>query len=367
MQRGLSIWLDFLRVAATVIVVASHLAYPRFTNGDWIILREWNVGSDAVVLFFVVSGFVIAYAAGRDGALGLFTYNRVTRLLSVIMPALFLTAVFDRVGVAIDPAAYPAAFYNPLPLWEMMARGVTFSNEFGLPNRVRLGTNGPLWSLSYEAAYYAIFAVAVFMSGARRIAVLAIMAVVFGPRILLLMPAWLMGVWLWHRVSQGWFAALTPARAWGLAVGPFAFYGYAQAIDLPAVLYAITAMGTAPMHPQTVLGFSDEVLWNGMIGILVTAHLIGVVGLAKNTTRSFGWVRWAAGASFSVYVTHYPALHLMDAALPVEMVGRYTVMFIGSIAIGLLFAEMFERRIKCLRHSLAVMMPKTTTRVLPAE
>jgi peptidoglycan/LPS O-acetylase OafA/YrhL len=368
MQRGLSIWLDFLRVAATVVVVASHLAYPRFTNGDWIILRDWNVGSDAVVLFFVVSGFVIAYAAGRDGALGLFGFNRVTRLLSVIIPALFLTAVFDRVGYAIDPTAYPAAFYNPLPLWEMLARGVTFSNEFAFPDRVRLGTNGPLWSLSYEAAYYAVFAVAVFMKGARRVVVLAVMAVVFGPRILLLMPAWLMGVWLWYRVSNGGFATLTPVRAWCLAIGPVGFYLYAQMIDLPAALYAVTAAGTAPLHPQHMLGFSDEALWNGLIGVLVTLHLIGVIGLAKDTTPKFGWIRWAAGASFSVYVTHYPALHLMDAALPADMTGRYAALFVGSIVVGLCFAEVFERKIKCLRHSLMAFAPKKpTTTAIAAE
>lgn len=64
MTRGLSIWLDVLRVAATLIVVLSHLAYPRFTGTNYAYLRDWNVGSDAVIVFFVISGCVIAYAGG---------------------------------------------------------------------------------------------------------------------------------------------------------------------------------------------------------------------------------------------------------------------------------------------------------------
>ena len=55
MTRGLSIWLDALRVWATLIVVLSHVAYPRFTRGDYILIRELNLGSDAVIVFFVVN------------------------------------------------------------------------------------------------------------------------------------------------------------------------------------------------------------------------------------------------------------------------------------------------------------------------
>lgn len=167
MTRGLSLWLDALRVAATLIVVFSHVAYARFTRGDYEFVRELNVGSDAVIVFFVISGLVIAFAAERDKTLGTYAFNRLTRLLSVLLPALVLTFALDHIGHPMDASAYPDRFYQPLPLWEMLARGLTMSNEWGLFDRVRLGTNGPLWSLSYEAAYYVLFGVAVFCTGAR--------------------------------------------------------------------------------------------------------------------------------------------------------------------------------------------------------
>jgi peptidoglycan/LPS O-acetylase OafA/YrhL len=59
-------------------------------------------------------------------------------------------------------------------------------------------------------------------------------------------------------------------------------------------------------------------------------------------------IRWMAGATFSIYVTHYPALHLLDAMLP-EMLGRDVLLLSGSIVVGLVFARYFERPVKRFR------------------
>ena len=128
MTRGLSIWLDALRVWATIVVVFSHVAYPRFTRGDYIFIRELNLGSDSVIVFFVISGMVIAYAAGRDARLSIYAFNRLTRLLSVLVPALVLTFAFDQIGHRIGPDAY-SSFYSPLPFGELFMRGLSMTNE----------------------------------------------------------------------------------------------------------------------------------------------------------------------------------------------------------------------------------------------
>lgn len=351
MTRGLSLWLDALRVAATLIVVFSHVAYARFTRGDYQFARDLNIGSDAVIVFFVISGLVIAFAAERDKTLGTYTFNRVTRLLSVLLPALLLTFVLDQIGRPMDVSAYPDRFYQPLPLWEMLARGLTMSNEWGLFERVRLGTNGPLWSLSYEAAFYVLFGVAVFMSGARRVVLLAGLAVFFGPRILLLMPAWLMGVAVWHFVKSGSATRMgtTPARlmAWG---GPLA-YVLCQAMNVPDILAQLTANAFAPGHYRFILVFSDEFLWNGLIGVFTALHVVGMARLVNGYNGNLPHLRWWAGASFSIYVVHYPVLHLIDAAFPAETVARDALLFFGSVAAGLVFAQIFERPIAGVRSA----------------
>lgn len=360
MNRGFSLWLDVLRVLATVTVVISHWAYPRFTNGDYIIIRDWNLGSDAVIVFFVISGLVIAYAAGRDGNGTTFTFNRLTRLWSVLIPALLLTFVFDRLGVGIRPEAYPEQFYHPHDFGDFMLRGATFSNEFHLFDRMRLGTNGPLWSLSYEAAYYALFAAAMFLSGIKRYVVLAAIIALVGIPILMLMPAWLMGVFVWHAVRKGRYVPQSTGIALLLALGAPALYALGIAIGLPAILLDQTAAALNVEHAHRVLGFSNEFIWNAIIGLLTTLHLFGMARLWQSRGTDMRWVRWAAGASFSVYVTHYPALHLLDAVMPETMAGRYPALLIGSLLVGLVFAAIFERNLNAFRAAFGRFRPSAS-------
>lgn len=349
MTRGLSIWLDALRVWATIIVVISHVAYPRFTRGDYIFVRELNLGSDSVIVFFVISGMVIAYAAGRDKSLSAYTFNRLTRLLSVLVPALLLTVLFDQFGKTVGPEAY-SSFYNPASFGELLLRGLTMSNEWGSFERIRLGSNGPLWSLSYEAAFYVLFAVAFFLSGARRVALLVLIAFVVGPRVLLLMPAWLMGVMLWNWVAYGGPARLSLSKArmfaWG---GPLA-YAVCLWLGVPDLLAAHTSAFFEPLNHRVILGFSDEFLWNGMIGGMTAVHIMGMARLLNAYQGNHPRIRWWAGASFSIYVTHYPALHLIDAFFPTETLARDGLLLAGSILVGLIFAYLFERRIAGFRN-----------------
>lgn len=362
MTRGLSIWLDALRVWATIVVVISHVAYPRFTRGDYIFIRELNLGSDGVIVFFVISGMVIAYAAGRDKKLSTYAFNRITRLLSVLLPALLLTFLFDQIGKSVGPAAYDNYFYNPAPLCELLLRGLTMSNEWGSLDRIRLGSNGPLWSLSYEAAYYMLFAAAFFLSGVRRVAILIIITLIVGPRILLLMPAWLMGVWLWRWVVSGGPDRLSLGKARLFAWGGPIFYVLCLWAGIPEILEQQTGAFFEPQNHFVTLAFSDEFIWNGLLGGMTAVHIMGMAHLLNAYKPNHPHIRWWAKASFSIYVTHYPALHLIDALFPAETLARDGVLLVGSIMVGLVFAYIFERRITGFRKCVLALRDRMLAR-----
>ncbi|WP_170387794.1 acyltransferase family protein [Ruegeria atlantica] len=354
MTRGVSIWLDVLRALATLVVVLSHWAYPRFTDSKYIFLRDWNVGSDAVIVFFVISGCVIAYAADRDAEPGRFAFNRLTRLWSVMLPALVLTLIFDAIGSRHDPAAYPPMFFQPLPVDEFLLRGLSFSNEWGLFGRLRLGSNGPLWSLSYEAAYYFLFGVAFFLRGSNRLSVLALGMMVFGLDILLLMPAWLFGVGFWHWLKSEGPMRVSYAMGVALAVlGPLAYIA-CQFGGVPEVLSSATAATLNVDDARFVLGFSDEFIWNNMIGVFTVCHLMGVSVIFTGQGARFRLLNWIAGASFSIYVVHYPTLQLLNTFIP-EIPGRDIFLLLGSLAVGLLFASVFERPIGKIRRKVKLL------------
>jgi peptidoglycan/LPS O-acetylase OafA/YrhL len=59
MTAVLSLYLDLVRLLAALTVLLSHFAYTRISGGDYLIFRRF--GADVVIVFFVLSGYVIAY------------------------------------------------------------------------------------------------------------------------------------------------------------------------------------------------------------------------------------------------------------------------------------------------------------------
>jgi peptidoglycan/LPS O-acetylase OafA/YrhL len=119
---------------------------------------------------------------------------------------------------------------------------------------------------------------------------------------------------------------------------------------VPDTLKAHTAEIFAPQNYRVLLAFSDEFIWNAMVGAFTACHVMGMARLLQGYEGTHERIRRWAGASFSIYVTHYPALHLIDALFRAETLARDGLLLFGSIAVGLIFAHVFERRISGLRQ-----------------
>ena len=340
MNKGFSLYLDALRFGAAFVVLLSHWAYPRFTEGRHIWIRELNLGSDAVVLFFVLSGLVIAFSADRkDPTLGSFTFNRATRLLSVAIPALILGIMLDRIGAALYPQTYDGWWYNVLPLWQQALSALSFTSEWS-GQGIRLGTNGPWWSLSYEAAYYLLFAFAFYLRGPLRAGLLIFVVLAIGVNILLLMPVWLLGVWVWRRIRDDRLP--TRAKAIAYATLPVALYGLALWAQVPEMLKPISmglVLEAGLPHPR----FSDEWIWNSMIGFGFALHLLGMAKLATSHPRPRPYIRWLAGGSFSLYLIHYPVLQFLNGVFPNNSPTNDVTLLACTLLVCAIFAQVFER------------------------
>ncbi|QDY99929.1 acyltransferase [Nitratireductor mangrovi] len=369
MNRTFSTYLDAVRFVAALTVLFSHFAYERISGGAHLWVRELNLGSDAVVIFFVLSGLVIAYTAEeKDADAGRYLFNRATRIYSVALPALLLTFALDRLGASINPAAYDGWWYAEAPLATLLWHGLTFSSEWHIPG-TRLGTNGPYWSLSYEVAYYLIFAAALFLSGAKRILVLAALAVIAGLKVLLLLPVWYLGVATWQMIRRGRMPTSARACAMMLILPPV-IYAACLWAGVPAMLFQASAAlaGVDPDVLRKVLGFSDECVWNFVLGVLVAVHLAGAAGLSRrrlprdDVKVPVASIRWLAGASFSIYLVHYPLLQFLDAVLPAEMASgsRQGLILAATLAACFVFAQAFERPLghfRALLQSLPARVP----------
>src|SRR3974377_2602308 len=100
MTNALSLYLDALRFGAAFVVFLSH--YRKFTGG--MLWQMQPYGRTAVMVFFVLSGFVIAWVTEtRERTLQEYALSRVARLYSVIIPAFILTAGLHTIALGTTP------------------------------------------------------------------------------------------------------------------------------------------------------------------------------------------------------------------------------------------------------------------------
>jgi peptidoglycan/LPS O-acetylase OafA/YrhL len=178
-----------------------------------------------------------------------------------------------------------------------------------------------------------------------------LLAIVVAPKVMLLMPVWLAGVLTYRLISR--HPPPSPALAWFLAIAPPLAYVLCLASGVPHVLLGLSVM-LLGKDAVGALGFSDEFVWNGLIALFVSLHFIGVAAVVRSgAVTDAAWhraIRWLAGGTFSLYLVHYPALQLFDAALPAMTPAlRYAVLLALVIATAYLFAAAFERPLRAER------------------
>jgi peptidoglycan/LPS O-acetylase OafA/YrhL len=304
MSREFSLYLDAVRFLAALLVVFYHM------NMRWLstqILPLSGHGHAAVMVFFVLSGYVISFIhAGRENTPPEYWASRLARFYSLALPVVLLTPLLDLAGAALDPAIYEGLTTQGLaPV--RIATSLLWLNEVWNVS-IMCFSNTPYWSLCYEMWYYILFAVCVFTAGRTRVLLLAACALVVGPKILLLAPVWALGVAL-HRWQ--WLQHITRGQ------GAVLFAGSLLALAL-FQHYRLTELGSgwlralvgAEQHRQ--LTFSRFALTDYLLGLIVAANFAGARAIAP----LFGPVllplqkpiRWLAGYTFSLYLMHQPLL-----------------------------------------------------------
>lgn len=170
--------LEVVRAIAALEVMAGHMRGMYFVNFNELEERTifarffyflTGFGHQAVIVFFVLSGFLVGGSVldkYRNGTWSWKKYliQRITRLWIVLIPALFMTLIFDFMGSIWNLPLYQGAYY------EMMHQGPCFGkyslsfnsfigNLFFLHSWITpiFGSNGPMWSLFNEFWYYIIF------------------------------------------------------------------------------------------------------------------------------------------------------------------------------------------------------------------
>lgn len=302
MKKELSIYLDLVRFSAAMVVFLGHAA-GNLTGGFL-----WQIAdylSAAVMVFFVLSGFVIAFVYDtKEKTLMDYSIARVSRLSSVIYPALILTFVCDQLGIYVN---YELYFGGPWPepdssLLNYVLSGFLIQNLWGL--NLNPGMNVPFWSLSYEMMFYIIFAIAVYLKGNQRIIALLLISAISGPDILIYFPIWLLGAAIY-----------------------FAFKQYSTSLNNTPKLSILLSLSFLLLFLILVPSIKDSVKYTPsifigernvgadyLVAFLFSAHLLFVIPLlnliSKFLFKLAKPIAYLASLTFSLYLFHRPLLQV---------------------------------------------------------
>ncbi len=330
MQPATSLFLDFLRFFAACVVFLHHVTSRDFNQ----VLPYVRWGHEAVVVFFVLSGFVIAHVvSSRERIVSQFAAARLGRLYSVVLPALMLTALLDPLGRSLSPELYASIPGDHASL-RLLINFVFLQENWNLTTMPL--SNGPFWSLGFEFWYYLIFGAAVLTHGRMRIALPLLFCACAGPRIVAFLPIWLLGV-LAYRFYSLWNPTLRVKRLLLLI----------NAMALVSILSFGNPLSPVrnelhSMFPDNYLDMGFVRIFLGDIPLLPEDLLLGaLIGLLIITIRGAiprgvafegmaNSVRYLAGATFSVYLFHVPLLYFMSAWLNLD---RTSVLEVGSMAL----------------------------------
>lgn len=292
-----SIFLDSLRILAALTVFFGH-AYAQWNTEASYSRIDW--GHVSVVVFFALSGYVIAHTTtGNNRGPSVYAQTRLSRLYSVVLPTLLVTAAVEIAVRYLDPAL--ALHYTRGASVPRYILSGLFLNEIWFFS-ASPPINGPLWSLSYEFWYYVIFGL-FFYRSQKWIAIVWLLfaCMVAGPKILVMMPIWLLGN-LAYRIHN---PIKRKSVLWLLVL-----IGISLAMVLACVLPSFPfQLGTAPFF------FAAQFLTDFAIGIFIALALWALPGYHHIAVQDKGnkiikFVRKFADLTFPLYVLHEPLLVL---------------------------------------------------------
>jgi peptidoglycan/LPS O-acetylase OafA/YrhL len=151
-------WLDLLRGIAALVVTLHHATYyftPRLRAGmvDW-----FDPGLFGVLVFFLVSGYIVPASLERHRHVRGFWIGRLTRIYPLLAVACAVTLLPFLLGVR----GLRAGLESYEPMTAVLAHLTMLQDVLGVPNVINV-----LWTLSYEMLFY-LLVVALFVTGVHR-------------------------------------------------------------------------------------------------------------------------------------------------------------------------------------------------------
>lgn len=338
-------FLNLVRWLAALVVVMGHadMYLGLFGGGDpaeWSAFGYFGVHAHAaVIVFFVLSGYVVAYATDRKCSLGNYGFrdyflDRWSRIYSVLLAAIGFTLALDYIGSLLSSAyVNPALIPQDGFILRLIANLLGIQGIWGY--RIQLGSNPALWSVGYEFIYYLLFGVLYFRARLFRrawigIPIVAVVLGLIGWKMAVYFGVWLSGVAAYH-VSRSRVVTQRPISAW-------------------LVIVALLAANHLLVYSNT-LGATEmlrDLVFAVVIALLLSLEVKQIPPFIPHGPRINAYM---ANFSYSIYAFHTPIIFFLCSllfenwfkVLP-PLISGLVLMMISVLAARILFHVTEARR-----------------------
>lgn len=163
-------WLDALRGIAALVVVFDHSSYAFMPEIRRELMPEFNTSRYGIMVFFLVSGYIIPASLERRGCVRTFWMGRVFRVYPLWAAVVTAVLAANLLGFAEI-----RDFGQQSTVTVALAHVALLQELLGTPNLLLV-----LWTLSYEMAFYllvvALFTVRLHQRSAAVAVTLAVLA-----------------------------------------------------------------------------------------------------------------------------------------------------------------------------------------------
>ncbi|MEV0220584.1 acyltransferase [Streptomyces sp. NPDC050704] len=150
-------WLDALRGVAALVVVFDHSSYTFMADFRRELMPQFNTSRYGIMVFFLVSGYIIPASLERRGCVRTFWIGRISRVYPLWAAVVTAVLAVNILGIA------EIRDFGRLSAAMVALAHVTMLQELlGTPNLLLI-----LWTLSYEMAFY-LLVVALFTARLHR-------------------------------------------------------------------------------------------------------------------------------------------------------------------------------------------------------
>lgn len=318
MSKSFSIYLDCLRIIAAFGVLVVHLGNPLIASTPII---DDERGQNFVVLFFVLSGFLIAYSSEKKSSIQAFLIDRIAKFSTVVIPALSFTFLLFCIGSYFYSFTY--SNFNSSHLgFKFVVNFLYLSQSWNLCSIPP--TNPSFWSLSYEFWYYIIFAIIYFLQGYKKWLLLTLAVFIAGFKIMLLFPVWLLGAAAYYIVLKikwlQWYSIVIFMLT-SLMLIYFVFI-------FPTNYFQIYARGIPPLF------YSASFLSDFCLGVLLVLNMLSFSQIKINLqwANFSDLLKRVAGHTFSLYLFHFPSILFLSSAINYNKSSWLHIAGLGLIA-----------------------------------